>query len=140
MSTLVYRVAIGDYQTLLCPADKESEENIAKCKAETVYAATLKRHNNPKFQRMVERMIRDLWENQEFYESEKAHREALKIAIGWVEEQVQINKAGDLHWITKPLDFHNCSQDDREEFLELLKPYYAERLGHEALSAYEGGL
>lgn len=141
MTTHVRRIDYpmdGVIVPLLVAADAESQERIGKCKRDVIYRIVPKRHNNPRFQRMVERMIRDLWENQDFYESETAHREALKICIGWVEDRVKINKHGDMQWITKGLDFSTCGQDERERFLELLRPYYAERLGWEALSAYEG--
>lgn len=180
MTTFVRRFDLpmdGAIVPMLSPDDKDSYENLKKCKKDIAYSVVLKRHNNPSFQRMVERMIRDLWENQEQFDSEAMHREYVKLQIGWVYETTvpsvpatRIHKA--IEWIrglifnskiiapsgfdtgmealidllesctvqlvTKPLDFAHCDQDEREEFLELLKPYYADQLGEDAMRAYEG--
>lgn len=143
MTTFVEMVEVpmhGYSEPVLVGKDQESRQNISKCRKGVVYRVVPKRHNNVKFQRMVERMVRDLYENQDYFKTEAAHREALKIKIGWVEDRLPINKQGDMQWITKPLDFASCGQDEREQFLEMLKPYYGERMGWDALAAYEGGL
>ena len=84
MSTFVMRGGIAN--NALIPVDAQSEENISKCKQGAVYQIVPRRSNNPDFHRKVMRLVRDLYENQEAIESEKAFEAALKVKCGWVEE------------------------------------------------------
>jgi len=178
MTTFVKRIDYpmdGVPVAMLVAADRDSHENIQRCKRDVTYRIVPKRDNNADFHRKVMRLLRDLYENQEQFDSEDVHREYVKLQCGWVHEVAvpvaehdrlancaewlrslaklsfmpdqftdSLFAAAGLiegcttHYVTKPLSFDKCDQDEREEFLELLKPYYAEQLGEDALRAYEG--
>lgn len=137
MTTHVRAVRAGDLDAehiVLAGWDAESRANIAKCKEGIAYYIDPKRDNDPRFHRMVMAKIATLYENQEEYNSKNVFRDALKLAIGWVEEESISDACPEcgaalVRFVTKPLKFAECSQEEREEFYTLLEPYYGEKIG-----------
>ena len=89
MTTFVKRIDYpmdGVPVAMLVAADRDSHENIQRCKRDVTYRIVPKRDNNADFHRKVMRLLRDLYENQEQFDSEDVHREYVKLQCGWVEE------------------------------------------------------
>ena len=76
----------GEPVIVLVAADPDSYERIAKCKKGVKYRVEPKRDNNSDFHRLVMRLLRDLYEAQEQFDSEDVHREYVKLQCGWVYE------------------------------------------------------
>ena len=125
---------VRGFNTVIVPAGQYSEELFNKLDHKSAYRVKTKRENNPEFHNLVMVTLADLYDNQEVFQSKEVHRIQVKLSIGWVYEQPVFNQDGELQLAVKPLNFFECSQDEREEFWELLKPYVDEQLGPDYLS------
>ena len=101
------------------------------------YRASLKREKVRRFHNLVFATLGAHFENQETYESRDAFRSAVKLQIGWVHDDPVIDENG-THFLVRPLDDQNCSQEELEQFWLLYKPCAAATLGWDYISAHEG--
>jgi len=126
MTTWVQRIDYpmdGTQVAVLVAADADSYERISKCKKGKTYKIDPKLDNNADFHRLVMRLLRDLYEAQEQFDSEDLHREYVKLQVGWVyEARVPSIDAARLDalksWL---LDYEPSNTADRFIFAEAAK-------------------
>ena len=121
---------------VLVPSSRESEESFEKVKLNTDYSVQFKKTRSPRFHKLVMRVIRDLFENQETYSSEEVFRAVIKLSCGWVEEEPIVMGDGSTQFVVKPTNFSDCDEIEFEKFFDKLKVIVYNRLGQEGLDRY----
>ena len=130
---------------VLVPSSRESEESFEKVKLNTDYSVQFKKTRSPRFHKLVMRVIRDLFENQETYSSEEVFRAVIKLSCGWVEEEPIVMGDGSTQFVVKPTNFSDWNVRDKqkdsqeiefEKFFDKLKVIVYNRLGQEGLDRY----
>lgn len=100
----------------LVPAYETDQDDFEKLKRGGYYKATLVQARNPDHHRKGMRLIRDVFENQDTYETMEDLLIEFKLRTGWYTEHISLR--GVVMYIPKSLDFASMDQTEFEEFYE----------------------
>ena len=104
--------------TILVPAHESDAEEFGKLRLGSHYKANITRARNPDHHRKGMRLVRDLFENQDRYESFEDMLTELKLLAGWYSHHVRLN--GEVVYLPKSISFADMDQTEFEELYSRL--------------------
>ena len=118
------------------PAYESDQEDFEKLKRGGWYKCTLTQARNPDHHRKGMRLIRDVFENQDAYETMEDLLIEFKLKCGWYTEH--ITTKGVLMYIPKSLDFASMEQTDFEKFYDRAIDVAIKHFGYKEAAEYAG--
>lgn len=97
----------------LIPASEHDEDQFIKLRVGSEYKADIKKARNVDHHRKGMRLVRDLFENQDGYESFEDLLTELKLQCGWYTHHVRLN--GEIVYLPKSISFADMDQTEFEE-------------------------
>jgi len=120
---------------VMAPYGEASEAKFHRAKRDKSYRFEYKTARSAREHNFVMAIIRDMFENQDEYESERAFRTRIKIEAGWIYEDPVIID-GVAHIQVKPTNWSDCGHDEFQEFKKSFIPVVYKRLGQAGLDRW----
>jgi hypothetical protein len=101
----------------LVPADKLSEDDIARLDADKIYDCKLWNKRNADHHRKYRALVAAIFPHQKYYATTKALHDQLKVAVGFSYEAVDLN-TGEVRTYPDSMAFDNIDQTEFEQVYE----------------------
>lgn len=98
----------------LVPSTETDQEEFEKLRRNNHYKVQITKARNPEHHNKGMRLIRDVFENQDTYQTMEDLMVEFKLRTGWYTEHITMR--GVVTYIPKSLDFASMDQTDFEEF------------------------
>ena len=123
-----------DTEGRLIPATEHDAEEMAKLRPRNHYKCNITRARNPDHHRKGMRLLRDVFENQDRYETFDDLLIEFKLCTGWYAEH--ITTKGVLIYVPRSIEFANMDQTEFEEFYSRAIDVAIQRFGFTPASEY----